>query len=112
MTRMSDQEGKVELVQNLSWYDGRISGFGNSVVGIRGRVVAVGIAIGDSIRLAVGADTFLDSLSAKRRCYRCSLAFRRGEIMCNILYEEAFSLFDISSRIPIDDRRMCRRDRP
>lgn len=49
MTRMSDQEGKVELVQNLSWYDGRISGFGVSVVGIRGPVVAVGIAIGDSI---------------------------------------------------------------
>ena len=49
MTRMSDQESEVELFQNLSWYDSRISGFGVSVVGIRGRVVAVGIAIGDSI---------------------------------------------------------------
>jgi hypothetical protein len=49
VTRVSNQEGEVELLQNLSWYDGRISGFGGSVVGIRGRVVPVGIAIGDSI---------------------------------------------------------------
>jgi hypothetical protein len=49
MTRMSDQESEVELFQNLSWYDSRIFGFGVSVIGIRGRVVAVGIAIGDSI---------------------------------------------------------------
>jgi hypothetical protein len=49
VTRMSDQEREVELLQNLSWYDGRISGFGVSVVGIRGCVAAVGIAIGDSI---------------------------------------------------------------
>jgi hypothetical protein len=43
MARMSDQKREVELLQNLSWYDGRISRFSGSVVGIRGLVVAVGI---------------------------------------------------------------------
>ena len=61
---------------------------GNTVGNTTGDTV--GTAIGENNRFSICSDPLLDCLCRKRWCDSCLLAFRRNEIVDDILNEEAF----------------------
>jgi hypothetical protein len=54
---MTDQEGEVELLQDLSWHNGWVTGLGSCIVWIRCFVavtMTIGEAVGEAVGMAVG----------------------------------------------------------
>jgi hypothetical protein len=106
VTRVSDQEREVELLQDLCWDDSRIAWLCFRVVGVGGLVMTVrnpicnpiGGSVRDTIdkalRLAICPDSFLNSLSSQR--WSDSSLFSLGwyQVVGDVLDKEAFSLHD------------------
>lgn len=105
VTWVSDQECEVELLQDLCWNDGWISGLGFGVIRVWSFMIAVRSpvvgpvrvtvrkAIGMAIRLAICSDSFLGSLSTQRWSNSGLFSLWRNQVVGDVLDEEAFSLF-------------------
>ena len=112
VTRVTDQEREVELLQGLCGNHRGIARLPNGIERIRGLVMmsvgtvdaTIGGTVGcsipeimrNTIRLSVCSNTLLGGLSSDRRSYSGGLAVGWDEIVGDILDEEPFSLRRVS----------------
>jgi hypothetical protein len=91
---VTDEEGKVELVQDVGRDYSGVSRLGVGGIRVRGRVVdcAVGVLVGLVRAIGLGANTTLEL--EQRRGDGCRLAVRGRQIVGDVFDEDAFTLRD------------------
>ena len=109
MLRVTNEEGKVELFEDLVWHDGRVSGLRSGIVRVRrafrlitihspirgravdGRLNAIDvIAVDGAVDGAVGPNSTLQL--KKRRSDARRFLMRRNQVVNDILDEKTLSL--------------------
>jgi hypothetical protein len=106
VTRVTDQEREMELLQDLCGYNSWIVRLSCCIIWIWSHVFTVGRPVGGDIRNCisktvrnpVGPNSFLHSLPAERGSNSCWLPLGRHKVMRYVLDKKAFSLYDLSSR--------------